>query len=245
MSLEPISVRFYGRQGTVLQRTQLLIILCWAATLHKVQGLSFDAAVLDLGDRVFEPGMAYVALSCVRTLDGVALSSFEPRKIKANKRVHAEMARLRQNSTPHNTYDGETPSSHLLVESSSPTIRSSQPTNSIPSAASSVPSVQSPEFQAKSPKNSVPKVVETVLSLQQSLQGIVDSNNPSLDLIEEWVTCHEGDIAGVLMEVVNQPHRVCLSSCHQMDLEVQEQLLPAFTSYYAPVYTTGSENCSS
>ena len=150
---------------------------------------------------------------------------------------------LRQHSTPHNTSDGKTPSSHPLVESSSPTIKCSQPTNSIPSAASSVPSVQSPEFQTKSPKSSVPKVVETVLSLQQSLQGLVDSKHSSLDLIEEWVTCHEGDITAVLMEVVNQPSRACLSSCHQMDLEVQEKLLTAFTSHYAPVYTTGSVNC--
>ena len=78
--IEPMSVRFYGRQGTVLQRTQLPLILCWAATLHKVQGLSLDAAVLDLGENVFEPGMAYVALSRVRTLDGVTLLSFEPRR---------------------------------------------------------------------------------------------------------------------------------------------------------------------
>ena len=40
VAIEPMSVRFYGRQGTVLQRTQIPLILCWAATLHKVQGLS-------------------------------------------------------------------------------------------------------------------------------------------------------------------------------------------------------------
>ena len=37
VAIEPLSVRFYGRQGTVLQRTQIPLILCWAATLHKVQ----------------------------------------------------------------------------------------------------------------------------------------------------------------------------------------------------------------
>ena len=59
-----------------------------------MQGLSFDTAVMDLGKDVFEPGMAYVALSRVRTLNGVALLNFQPKKMTANKRVHEEMARL-------------------------------------------------------------------------------------------------------------------------------------------------------
>ena len=48
VAIEPMSVRFYGRQGNVLQRTQIPLILCWAAILHKVQGLSLDSAVVDL-----------------------------------------------------------------------------------------------------------------------------------------------------------------------------------------------------
>ena len=63
-----------------------------------MQGLSLDAAVMDLGKGVFEPGMTYVAFSCVRTLNGVALLNFQPKKMTANKRVHEEMARLRQES---------------------------------------------------------------------------------------------------------------------------------------------------
>ena len=92
--IRPISARFFGKEGTLLQRTQIPLILCWAATVHKVQGLSLDAAVIDLGVNVFEPGMAYVALSRVRTLGGLALLNFEPLKVKANKRVHEEMERL-------------------------------------------------------------------------------------------------------------------------------------------------------
>ena len=68
--------------------------MIWAATVQKVQGLSLDAAVIDLGVNVFELGMAYVALSHVWTLDGLALLNFEPTKVKANKRVHEEMERL-------------------------------------------------------------------------------------------------------------------------------------------------------
>ena len=91
------------------------LILCWAATVHKVQGLSLDAAVMDLGTNVFGPGMAYVALSRVRTLNGVALLNFQPRKITANKRVHDEMARLRQESVHGNdiSHKGQT-LSHLV-----------------------------------------------------------------------------------------------------------------------------------
>ena len=92
--IRPISARFYGKEGTLLQRTQIPLILCWAVTVHKVQGLSLDAAVIDLGVNVFEPGMAYVALSRVRTLGGLAPLNFEPTKVKANKRVHEEMERL-------------------------------------------------------------------------------------------------------------------------------------------------------
>ena len=80
--IRPISARFYGKEGTLLQRTQIPLILCWAATVHKVQGLSLDAAVIDLGVNVFEPGMAYVALSRVRTLGGLALLNFEPKSAR-------------------------------------------------------------------------------------------------------------------------------------------------------------------
>ncbi len=44
----------------------------WAVTVHKSQGLTFDKAVIDVG-RAFAPGQVYVALSRLRSLDGLFL----------------------------------------------------------------------------------------------------------------------------------------------------------------------------
>ena len=57
VAIEPVMAKFYGRVGVTLQRTQLPLLLCWAATIHKVQRLSLDAAVIDPGLKVFEDGM--------------------------------------------------------------------------------------------------------------------------------------------------------------------------------------------
>ena len=66
---------------------QIPLILAWAITIHKSQGATLDHAEIDIGRGIFECGQTYVALSRVRSLDGLYLKSFDPNKILINKKV--------------------------------------------------------------------------------------------------------------------------------------------------------------
>jgi len=67
--------------------SQIPLILAWALTIHKSQGATMDAAEIDVGSGIFECGQTYVALSRVKSLDGLYLTSFDPEKIRINKNV--------------------------------------------------------------------------------------------------------------------------------------------------------------
>ncbi len=74
--------------GQILARiTQIPLRLAWAITVHKSQGMSLDAAHMDLS-HAFEYGQGYVAISRVRTLAGLSLVGFNERALE----VHPEIA---------------------------------------------------------------------------------------------------------------------------------------------------------
>jgi len=69
------------------QVVQLPIQLAWCMTIHKSQGLTLDFVVCSLGNDIFLPHQIYVALSRVKSLDGLYLESWNAKKIKVDRRV--------------------------------------------------------------------------------------------------------------------------------------------------------------
>ena len=52
---------------------QIPVVLGWAATIHKCQGITLDRVIIDMGNGAFDKGQTYVALSRCRSLNGLYL----------------------------------------------------------------------------------------------------------------------------------------------------------------------------
>ena len=63
------------------------LILAWCVTIHKAQGLTLEKIIVDAGYDIFECGQMYVALSRVRTLEGLYLENFDINRLKVNETV--------------------------------------------------------------------------------------------------------------------------------------------------------------
>lgn len=77
---------FHKKSTLIAKRVQFPLKLAYGITIHKSQGMSLDKLVVD-GARIFEKGQMYVALSRIRTLNGLYLINFDPNKIKVDEKV--------------------------------------------------------------------------------------------------------------------------------------------------------------
>ncbi len=66
--------------------SQVPLRLAWAITVHKSQGMTLDAAEIDLS-KSFEKGMGYVALSRLKSLDGLKLIGLNDKALEVDEEV--------------------------------------------------------------------------------------------------------------------------------------------------------------
>lgn len=95
-----------GRERATV--SQLPLRLAWAITIHKSQGMSLDSALIDLS-RAFTYGMGYVALSRVRSIDGLFLSGINDMALRLHPQIFLYDATMREASLALATETGEVP----------------------------------------------------------------------------------------------------------------------------------------
>ena len=88
------STREFIRNSKPHRRTQFPLTVAYAITIHKSQGLTVEKAVLNLVEEDFAPGLAYVGVSRVKSLDGLMFEeSFDLSRFRS-KEGHTERMRF-------------------------------------------------------------------------------------------------------------------------------------------------------
>ena len=88
ITAEPAEWAIQDGNKILARVSQVPLRLAWAITVHKSQGMSLDAAIIDLS-QAFEFGQGYVAISRVRTLSGLFLEGFNERALELHPKVAA------------------------------------------------------------------------------------------------------------------------------------------------------------
>lgn len=84
VTMKPVDWEITDNDDVLASVSQIPLRCAWAITIHKSQGMTLDAAVMDLS-RVFAPGMGYVALSRVESMGGLFLEGLGRRTFEVSR----------------------------------------------------------------------------------------------------------------------------------------------------------------
>lgn len=97
ITIKPVSWEIRDENKVMAAVEQVPLRLAWAITVHKSQGMSLDAAEVDLS-KAFVYGQGYVALSRVRTLEGLKMLGMSPTALRVDPKVITNDQKFRQQS---------------------------------------------------------------------------------------------------------------------------------------------------
>lgn len=93
--IEKCTSDFQVSLGHFYKRSQFPLLLCYAMTIHKSQGLTLPCVYVDLESGMHTTSMAYVALSRTRKLEHLNIIKFDPSQFKCDEICVKEYDRLR------------------------------------------------------------------------------------------------------------------------------------------------------
>ena len=240
----------------IIVREQFPLILGWAVTVHRVQGMTVDSNVFVVMDSTFfATGQAYVALSRVRKSAQLHFLAFNPSEaIKVSNHVRSLY--------------GLQPIKETHVEHTSSTCGTKVNAAIQPAVLPSVHMIHAPPTVALNPKPSVStSVVDSSAAIQTTISPTVhtirapstvalDVSTTMEDLLylsvqlrhnracfEQFFTDNERRIQEILQSIFSLPSPYREGHSVSTDRHIQSLLHPALLEALTPVRTTGDGNC--
>jgi hypothetical protein len=106
ITVKPDSWSIMENERPIVEFIQIPLRLAWAITVHKSQGMTLEAAEIDLS-KTFEPGQGYVALSRLRDLNGLRLMGINRRAIEVDGLAVKADHRFRELSEEADSFEEE------------------------------------------------------------------------------------------------------------------------------------------
>jgi hypothetical protein len=261
--IERFVADYEQQKGQYVSRSQFPLSLAWAISIHKSQGLSLSSVMIDIGSSIFEPAMAYVALSRAKVLSRVFIIEFEPTALACNSYAVSEYYRLSKlidNNCPAPVFNilptniDTSQSKFHTHENTTLQVESNQNTNSNSANKTKLNTInvgfaELKKLKSNERKAKINEKKRNVVSDNQSItvvtaNSMLPDNYPNLDYFRSYPikitnvdnSCYANVILQILLNL-----GVCFYNAVQASFStVQHNFAQVYTQYFLKYSTTNS-----